>query len=438
MSKQIRNKKFWLYFLLGILISTTPIIAQNNKDKSSKGTELNDVLSALTSVANVINKNNIVYDRNYVSSNAILHFLKLFDQKAQILTQEEAKRLKDYQNGTYYGTGIKIRMKGGMPLILEVPTNSPAAKAGIKGEAVITAINDKIVTNFPQNEIERLLASDVSCELALTIKSNLRSTETNTVKVKLEPMQLTPAQLEEWNHNINYVKVNYLFPGAGSAISTSIQKWIEQTNSIDGIILDLRGVDGADVSSVVEIASLFTIKDKILFTIRSADGTEQAKYQQKESKKINSPVVVLIDKNTSGTAELLAAILAGTKGVLLIGEETAGDNKVRSFIPFQNGKELYIATGEFVLSKPTQSYANCGVKPHIILKANKSETKRSISLDSSVKATPEEIIDIFGNMAPKDKLDAALAERVQFDPSLRRAVDLLLGLKALNITMRFN
>jgi carboxyl-terminal processing protease len=429
---------FGLCFLFTIL-AVEILAQQNEKSKATKGTELSELISTITNVINVVEKHNIVYDRQYVSTNALLYLIRLFDSKAQILNQEEAKKLKEYQDGTYYGAGIKIRIKNGMPLVLEVLTNSPAARAGIKGEAVIVAIDGKAATNLPLNDIEMLLKDNAPRDLSLDIKPNLRGSETNSIRIKLEAMQIAPAMIEEWNHDINYVKINNLFPGSGATIASSIKKWRDSTNSCTGIIIDMRGTDGADIGSVVELASLFSSKEKILFTIRSADGTEQAKYQHKEEKPLNIPIIVLIDKKTSGTAELLAAILAETKGVMLAGENTSGDNKVRSFIPFQKDKSLYIATGEFVLSKEGVFYAGCGVKPHITIKGGSSSTKDvAVSSTTTTKAAAPEMTDVFGNIAPEEKLDSALLERLQFDSTLRRAVDILLGLKALNITMRSN
>ncbi len=430
------------FFVISLCLIVSILVPQSygqpGKDNKPKSKELDEILSTLTNTISIIERHNVVYDRQNVFSNAVSHFIRLFDDRAQILTQEEANKLKEYQNGICYGTGIKIRMKNGLPLVLEVPTNSSAAKAGIKGENVIVAIDGTPTLNLSIDEVNNMLRSNSPKEIALDIKQNLRSTETNNIRLKLESMQMVPAISEEWNHDINYVKINNLFPGSGVAISAVIRKWLENSNSCSGIIMDMRGTEGVDVMSVVEIANFFPSKSKILFSICSADGTEQASYQHKLEKTINVPVIVLIDKNTRGTAELLVALLAKTRGVMLLGENTAGDNKVRSFVPFQNGNQLYIATAEFVLNKNDKSYAGVGIKPHVTMKMDKTSPKEKDNTTPPISKPSSDSMDIFSNLSPETKLDTALIDRVQADPPLRRAVDILLGLKALNITMQGN
>jgi len=123
-----------------------------------------------------------------------------------------------------------------------------------------------------------------------------------------------------------------------------------------GAILDIRGADGMNMESVVEIGSLFAHAGDTLFILRDGYNNAVAAYQAKAGQPMDKPVMVLIDQDTSGAAEVLAGLLSTCNGAMLIGTPTRGDDRIRNIIPLANDRVLYIATQRIELSKGLAYY----------------------------------------------------------------------------------
>ncbi|MDP2991669.1 MAG: S41 family peptidase, partial [Kiritimatiellota bacterium] len=195
-----------------------------------------------------------------------------------------------------------------------------------------------------------------------------------------------------------------------------------------GVILDIRGANGMDLASVVEIGSLFAHAGDTLFILRDGHNTAVAAYQAKAGQPMDKPVMVLIDQDTSGAAEVLAGLLSVCKGAMLIGTPTRGDDRVRNVIPLANDHVLYIATQRIELGKGPAYYQK-GVLPHVHV----AQTNEPAGRASEFAA---EEPDIFAGISEQERQDRALIKRVDGDVILRRAVDILLGLKALDFKVR--
>jgi C-terminal processing protease CtpA/Prc len=138
--------------------------------------------------------------------------------------------------------------------------------------------------------------------------------------------------------------------------------------------------------------------------------------------------MVLIDGETSGASELLAAVLKEWgRGVLLIGQPTGADPLVREAIPL-NGRRAYIATRSVRIGGSVFD-GRQPVAPGILLRSGAMRERFY---------EPESLDRPWSKLLDEEKEDKALRDRINGDTGLQRAVDILLGLKALNIDYEGN
>jgi hypothetical protein len=79
---------------------------------------------------------------------------------------------------------------------------------------------------------------------------------------------------------------------------------------------------------------------------------------------ITSPLAVLIDGDTAGASEALAAILRECGAALLLGSKTAGRGCIMQEYPLKNGQRLRLASSPVLLADGT-ALSPQGVKPDI-------------------------------------------------------------------------
>jgi len=184
---------------------------------------------------------------------------------------------------------------------------------------------------------------------------------------------------------------------------------------------------------VADIASAYAREGAVLFRVLDGQGRETAAYKAREARPLSLPTLVLTDAGTAGAAETLAAVLREFRGVVLIGAPTAGDDRLREFIPLDDGRLLHLATTRVDVS-PAASYRGSGVKPDIAVSPESAEKEAAVYLKEDESGGNGGILGNGGKeLSEREKQARALRQQLRGDAVLKRAVDLLLGLQALSI-----
>jgi hypothetical protein len=139
------------------------------------------------------------------------------------------------------------------------------------------------------------------------------------------------------------------------------------TNKFKGLVLDLRYSSGEDYLAAAAAADLFVRKEQTLLFW----GTKPVQSKQKKDA-ITIPVAVLINKQTAGAPEALAAIMRQTGAGLILGSVTAGRAMVAQEFPLKDGERLRIATSPIVMGDGS-SVSSQGLKPDIAVDVNSAD-----------------------------------------------------------------
>ncbi|HEX4119491.1 MAG TPA: S41 family peptidase [Verrucomicrobiae bacterium] len=160
--------------------------------------------------------------------------------------------------------------------------------------------------------------------------------------------------------------VNSKLPGA----FRSMYRTMMDTNGgkIRGIVLDLRFAGGTDYAAAAKTADCFLDSDEPLLDWR--EGSAKA---TKKTDAILVPVAILINSDTTGAAEALAAVLRETGVGLILGGPTAGGARVFREFPLSDGDKLRVAVGNVSVGegKPLTG----GVAPDIAVESNLQDEK---------------------------------------------------------------
>lgn len=416
-----------------LMVSILAIHAEQKSaaaDKSApvaQSAAVREMMSSVSEIGAILEDRHVVYEAQTLKSNVLEAVIAAIDPEGgAILTKDQALRRQDEEKGLFYGIGCKLQIKDKWPQIIEVASNSPAATAGLCATNLIVKIGDHSAEGMPMDAAAQLLRGGKGEALELTIRAEEKTAETRVVKLMRSAIQIpVTGTTEIWPQGIGYLKVNGLYTNSGAVIVEQLDTW-RGTNCF-GVILDIRGADGMNLESVAEIGSLFAHAGETLFTLRDGHNTTVTAYQAKAGQPMDKPVMVLIDHDTSGAAEVLAGLLSVCKGAMLIGTPTRGDDRIRNIIPLANDRVLYIATQRIDLSKGLNYYRK-GVIPHVRVASTNTV---AISPGRESDFTDEEP-DIFSGIAEQERQDRALIKRIGGDVILRRSVDILLGLKALD------
>jgi hypothetical protein len=139
-------------------------------------------------------------------------------------------------------------------------------------------------------------------------------------------------------------------------------------SKIKGVILDLRFAAGNDYGAAAAAADCFLNSDQPL--LDWGTGSVRA---TKKTNAITAPVAILVNSQTAGAAESLAAALREADIGLILGGTTAGQAKIFKEFSLGDGEKLRIATGQIKLGDGTALVR--GLKPDIAVEASLADER---------------------------------------------------------------
>ena len=151
------------------------------------------------------------------------------------------------------------------------------------------------------------------------------------------------------------------------------------SKKVDALVIDLRATGSNDFDIAAEMTKRFVAKGKPLWTVRKTAAHQDRTFTNERDPVFQGTVMVLIDGETSGPAEAMAAALKAHGQALLIGQPSAGRAVEYSDFPLSSGKILRIAVGE-VIGPNGQSLFPGGVKPDLPVELSSAQKHQIFAL----------------------------------------------------------
>lgn len=268
--------------------------------------------------------------------------------------------------------------------------------------------------------------------------------ETSPTPASAQPTGPAVSKSAVFDDVFGYVRVAHVSAKLDEALAAEVAK-LGANRKLKGLLLDLRYAGGLDQKAAARTADRFLATERVLLTVEGevlrATGKTNA---------IQLPTAILVNRQTSGAAEVLAALLRQNLVGLLIGTGTPGG--VRQFKDFtlSTGQRLRIATGETKLGDG-QAMPSTGLRPDIAVtvgaeeervffaepyrtlgRPNAAASKTGQGKESPVRLNEAELLRRMKEgenpeTAPVVTTPSVATPQVR-DPALARALDLLKGL----------
>lgn len=255
------------------------------------------------------------------------------------------------------------------------------------------------------------------------------------------------AKTDVFDNAFGYARLETVGAGLGSGLATALAS-MAPPDKLKGLVLDLRFASGTNYEAVREFADMFLPVEQDLLSLggRTVRGGGRAGT-------VDLPLVVLVNRETKGVPEVLAALARERKLGVVIGERSAGQARAYRDFRLSNGQTLRVASGSL---QPIGAGLpdGPGVVPDITVPTNPQEERRW--LDDPYDGTGNRGGGAWSAAPPRRRLneadlvrmmrrgvtnlpleggaiphfpnEAAAQPPVVRDPSLGRALDLLRGL----------
>lgn len=245
--------------------------------------------------------------------------------------------------GSYAGIGASVNAEfPGAPIMLSPFPDSPAAKAGMEAGDELLAVDGIPVEGRTADEVVGLVRGAPGTKVRLRVRR------------AGEPQ---PLELEALRGDIDLPSVSrQLAPGGIAYIEIALfrdntgQQFFEALEALKqleplALILDLRANPGGEAAAAAEVAAHFLPPGSLFRTLERRDGAreEQRLAAPPHPVKVDDWLAaVLVNGDTLGEAEALAAALQEAGRAVLVGAATYGRGAEYEFVELSDGSALYL------------------------------------------------------------------------------------------------
>ncbi len=113
-----------------------------------------------------------------------------------------------------------------------------------------------------------------------------------------------------------------------------VQKLVDslKEQSIDGLIIDLRGNGGGSLEEVITLTGLFIDTGPVV-QVSDSDGRLKIHYDREEGSIYDGPLAVMVDRASASASEIFSGAIQDYNRGIIVGETTFGKGTVQSVLP---------------------------------------------------------------------------------------------------------
>jgi len=323
-----------------------------------------------------------------------------------------AQQVKQYDPHPSTGeTGIVISKVGGYAYAVSVLKGSPADQAGVREGDFIEYVGKIPSRDLSLYDVQQLLKGAPGTPVSLRVVHQGASRKVSFNLGKVAPPAIE-SRIEETG--IGYIKVPTLSEGRATEVKRQVADLTGK--GAQKILLDLRGCASGRLQEGVDVANLF-VGSGTLAQVVGKEGKEGQTFLADSSKvAFTGPLSVLIDRGTSGPAEVIASAVRDQKRGELVGEKTFGAGSEQKLFPLSDGGALLITVAK---------YAPASGKPFMDQPVDPTvKVDRPVETQAVVPDSDDDDDDREPSQATQPKPEPTPAAPVE-DVQLKKALELL-------------
>ena len=324
-------------------------------------------------------------DEKKLITEAISGMVASLDPHSQYFDKKSYKEFSEGTSGKFVGVGIEISQEDGLVKVVSPIEGSPADRAGLKTNDLITKIDDTFVKGLTLNEAVKRMRGEPNTKVLLTI---FRKEESRTFPVTIvrEEIKTQSVKAKVVEPGLGWIRVSQFQERTVEDFARKLEEMYKQEPKLKGLVLDLRNDPGGLLDAAVALSAAFLPEN---VTVVSTNGQlEESKFTYKASpqfwrrsasndpigrltqatqgafKKI--PLVVLVNVGSASASEIVAGALQDHKRATLMGSQTFGKGSVQTVRQLGPDTALKITTARYYTPSGRSIQAK-GIVPDVMV-----------------------------------------------------------------------
>ncbi len=378
-------------------------LAGQSPDPSTRSLPLIDTYSAVMEQlkanyygTKTVNERELTYD----AIRGTLHALG--DPFTRFMDPDSYKKMREENEGNFTGIGAQLdENKKNQVYVKEPLPDTPAIRAGIKANDVITAVNGKSISGMDIMDVVKLIRGPINSKVKLTLqRPGVAKPIVKVIVREIVEFRMVKSNIADPKAKIGYVRLYQFNEKSDQQMDEALAELEKQ--HIKGLILDLRSNPGGLLVSAIDIGSRFLDSGPVV--IIQERGGQKNPYYVEEDKHDHKryPLAVLVDGSSASASEIVSGAIKDDGIGTLVGVKTFGKGRVQTIMPLRDGSAIAITTAKYLTPKGTDIHKK-GIEPDIEVEAADNFDPNDPKTDSQLTAAID-VVKVKLGLLPKSAL----------------------------------
>jgi carboxyl-terminal processing protease len=314
-------------------------------------------------------------------TDAISGMVSSLDPHSQYFDKKSYKEFREGTSGRFVGVGIEITQEDGLVKVVSPIEGSPAHRAGLKTNDLITKIDDTAVKGLTLNEAVKRMRGEPNTKVLLTIfrKDENRSFPVTIVREEIKTQSVKAKVIEP---GYAWVRLSQFQERTVDDFAHKLEDIYKQDPNLKGLVLDLRNDPGGLLDAAVAVSAAFLPENVTVvstngqlaeskFTFKAAPEFYQRRGNSDPLKRLPAalkkvPLVVLVNEGSASASEIVAGALQDHKRGIVMGSQTFGKGSVQTVRPLGPDTGLKITTARYYTPSGKSIQAR-GIVPDVMV-----------------------------------------------------------------------
>lgn len=320
-------------------------------------------------------------DDKKLITDAITGMVASLDPHSQYFDKKSFKEFREGTSGRFVGVGIEITQEDGLIKVVSPIEGSPAFRAGLKTNDLITKIDETAVKGLSLNDSVKRMRGEPNTKVTLTI---FRKDESRTFPVTItrEEIKTQSVKGKVVEPGYAWIRLSQFQERTVDDFVRKVEEVYKQEPNLKGLVLDLRNDPGGLLDAAVAISAAFLPENVTVVSTNGQLADSKATYKaapdfyqrrgggdplRRLPAALKSvPLVVLVNEGSASASEIVAGALQDHKRATIMGSQTFGKGSVQTVRPLGPDTGIKLTTARYYTPSGKSIQAK-GIVPDVMI-----------------------------------------------------------------------
>ena len=275
-------------------------------------------------------------DDSKLVEGAINGMLNGLDPHSSYMDPKSFRDMQVQTRGEFGGLGIEVTMEDGLVKVVAPIDDTPAAKAGIRANDIITHIDDEAVKGMTLEQAVEKMRGLVNTKIKLRIMRK-GADKPMELAITRDIIRVRSVRSRIEGGDVGYIRITQFNEQTTEGLKKALSDIAAQVppDKLRGYVIDLRNNPGGLLDQAISVSDTFLERGEIVST-RGRDPEETQRFNARPGDKhltAGKPLIVLINGGSASASEIVAGALQDHKRATVVGTRSFGKGSVQTIIP---------------------------------------------------------------------------------------------------------